>query len=278
VRALVLSGGGSRGAWQAGVIKALADAGRRWDVIAGVSVGALNAGLLAQFPKDLQAKAADQLLDFWLGIQGNQSVYKRWFPFGRLHSLWKGSLYDTSPLEKLVKANVDPLLYKTSGVKLIVGAVCLETGDYRAITGEEENIAEWILASSAFPAMFPPRKIDGGSWVDGGVRDITPVTDVVDMKPDEIDLVLTGDLDSGPGIFPSEKTKNVLNIALRTAFIMSDEVFNSDLDRVPEAQLPRIKVYQPPIHLNMGDSMQFDPTTIARLLQAGLFTNVAPTT
>lgn len=270
MRALVLSGGGSRGAFEAGVVKALTDEGVRWDLIAGISVGALNGGLLAQFPRDLQGQAADHLLRFWDGITGNSSVYKRWFPFGRLHALWTGGLYDTSPLKKLVRANVEPEMYKTSGVELIVGSVCLETGDYKAVTGDEPNIADWILASSAFPAMFPPVEIDGKHWIDGGVRDISPISDVMSKNPDHVDLVLCGDLAEGAGPFPVKETKNAIEVALRAAYVMSDEVFNTDLDQVPEAQRPKIHVYQPPADLVMADGLQFDPKDITRMIQGGL--------
>lgn len=270
MRALVLSGGGSKGAFQAGVIRSLTDKGRTWDTIAGVSVGALNGSFLAQFPKKDQIAGSQFLLKFWLEVRGDKSVFKRWFPFGRLHGLWKGGLYNTKPLEELVRKNVDPGLLQASGVKLLMGAVNLESGEYRYVRGTDSNIHDWILASSAFPAAFPPRKIDGGNWVDGGVRDITPITDVLDENPDEIDVILTGNPANGGGTAPAKDAKNVLKVAMRSAMLMSDEIFCSDMDRVPEKDLPRIKVYCPDADFQMADPLTFDPDHIHRMLTHGL--------
>lgn len=270
MRALVLSGGGSKGAFQAGVLKSLVDRGFRWDVIAGVSVGALNGAFLAQFPKEKQAEGVAKLVDFWKEIEGDKSVFKRWFPFGKLHALWKGALYDTSPITKKVKATLDPEALKASGVKLVVGAVCLETGEYRAIQGSEPDIHEWVLASAAFPVAFPPRKVDGKNWVDGGVRDITPITDVLDSGAVEIDVVLTGPLNEPEAIFPSKDAANAVPLAIRVANIMANEIFNSDLDRVPDDERSRVKVYCPPNGSELSDPLSFDPKKIASMYELGL--------
>lgn len=270
MKVLVLSGGGSKGAFQAGVVKSLVDRGMRWDAIAGISVGALNASFLAQFPKERQAEGVQQLVKFWKEVKGNSSVYKRWFPFGRLHAMWKGGLYNTSPLEKTVKANVDQNLLACSGVKLLIGAVCLESGEYRYVSGDEPNIHEWILASSAFPVAFPPRKIEGQAWIDGGVRDQTPITDVLDLKPEHIDVVLTGPLGEPVASFPTADSENGLQVALRTANLMADEIFNSDLDRVPEASRPFIKIYSPPRDAKMSEPLTFDPQQISYMYEVGL--------
>lgn len=272
MRALVLSGGGARGAFQAGVIRSLAARGFFWDVIAGVSVGAINGSFIAQFPKGafgLYLHPANKLIDFWQSIEGNRSIYREW-PLGKLQSLWKGSLYDTSPLRKIIKDNLSPVAIKSFGVKLIVGATCLETGEYRSVDVASTNdMCEWILASSAFPVAFPPSKINGANWVDGGVRDITPITDVLDLKPDHIDVILTAPLGVPAGSFNASSANNALNVALRTANLMADEVFNSDLDRVPEHDRSRITVYSPPVDLKLPDALDFDPKSIRELIEAG---------
>lgn len=268
MRVLVMSGGGSHGAFEAGVVKSLVDKGVRWDAIAGVSVGALNAAVLCQFKKDEQAGAVLRLKEFWDQVKGNQSIYKRWFPFGWLHGLWKGSLYNTAPLQKTVHDQLDRGALNQSDVKLLVGAVCLETGEYTYVSGSDPNIQDWVLASSAFPGAFCPIKVRGNTYVDGGVRDITPITDVLDMKPDQIDVILCGHLGAQAG--PFSKTTNVLEVGLRTAFLMSDEVFNSDLDRVPEIDRPKMNIYQQPIDTPFPDGLDFNPADIARMYQVGL--------
>lgn len=270
MRVLVLSGGGSWGSFQVGAIQALVEQGHRWDAIAGVSVGAINAAFLAQFLKSNQPQAAQDLATFWSKIEGNKSIYKRWFPFGRLHSFWKGSLYDTSPLAALIYKNLSPGYLLTSGVRLLVGAVCLETGEYHYIEGTDPQIAEWVLASSAFPAVFTPRKINGQTWIDGGVRDVTPVTDVLHLDPEIVDVILTAPLGEPSGSLVTKKTQNVVHVGLRSVGLLAQEVFNGDLDRVPEVVRPRIHVYSPPLDLARPDALDFNPQDIARLYKAGL--------
>lgn len=236
MRALVLSGGGSRGAFQAGAIYGLAKAGHQWDLVAGVSVGALNGALIAQYPPEQHLEAATRLRDMWLGLEGNKSIYKNWI-LGPIMGLWKGGIYNTAPLRKLVYANLRPEAYKTSGVKLRMGAVSFETGDYRYITEETQNLGEWIMASSAFPCAFPPVKIDGQTWMDGGVRDVTPLKDVIDelkangeQPPNApVDVVLTNTINGQLGLIDSKKANNVINVGLRALDVMGNEVYRGDI-------------------------------------------------
>jgi hypothetical protein len=113
IKALVLSGGGAYGSYQVGVLKALAEKNLvGWDVIAGVSVGAINTLWLSSFNKEEILEAIKSLEILWgTLIQGNKSIYKPWFfkPFNYVASLWKGSLYNTKPLLNLLKENTNDL-------------------------------------------------------------------------------------------------------------------------------------------------------------------------
>lgn len=267
MRILVLSGGGSRGAFQAGVIDALShNTKNRWDMIFGVSVGALNGAFLAQFPKDDIALASECLNNFWFGIKGNQSVYKRWNPFGKLHALWKNSLYDTSPLKQMVYSNLSKSALRTSRVELGIGAVCLETGEYATISGLSDDIHDWVLASSAFPVAFPPVKINEKNWVDGGVRDITPISDVFKFNPDHVDVILTAPMSDYLG--GNGQSRNAIDVALRTASIMSHEVFLNDLENIPAEFKNKVSVYSPTVSL--PDPLDFNPDVIVSLHSNGL--------
>lgn len=270
MRVLVLSGGGSKGSFQAGVVKSLVDKGHRWDAIAGVSVGSINGSFLAQFPKERQVEAADTLVKFWRDMKGNGDVYKRWFPFGRLHSLWTGGLYNTAPLLDKLKKNLDPQALANSGVRLLIGAVGLESGEYHYVEGTHSNIHEWVLASSAFPVAFPPVLVDGQHWIDGGVRDTTPISDTLSLVPDAIDVVLCGPLDTPVGGFTIKDSGNALKVALRAANLMADEIFNGDMLQVPEAKRQILNVYAPPAGVELSEPLTFDPKSIARMLDLGL--------
>jgi len=267
-RALVLSGGGAHGAYQVGVLKRLiGEYQRQYDIIAGVSVGSINAVHIAQFEPVAQPIGVQELEEFWMGIKGNSSIFKEWC-LGKMAGLWKGGMVNPAPLEKLLRSNVNPERLKKSGVKLRVGAVNLKTGLYKYVTETQENIIEWIMASAAEPGAFPPRWIDGDPWTDGGVRDVTPVSDVLADNPDHIDVVLTSLKDGSPGTEDPEKMKNVAYLGLRCASLLSDEVWVNDLALIPPEWKSKVTIYAPKVPLPYT-SMDFSPVKITGAIEQG---------
>ena len=110
MKALVLSGGGSKGAYQCGALKyILGELKVPYDIFCGVSVGAINCGFLAQFKAGEEKESVAQLSKLWDEID-TPKIYQRWKPFGRLHALWEKSFYDSSPLHKLITLNRHILL------------------------------------------------------------------------------------------------------------------------------------------------------------------------
>src|SRR5438067_12234831 len=102
-RALVLSGGGAKGSWQVGACHHLiAERGLWFDVIAGVSAGAVNAATLAQaHDPDELATELEHLRSVWLGLRGSHDVYRRrWL--GALGTVLarRASLYNAAPLRR----------------------------------------------------------------------------------------------------------------------------------------------------------------------------------
>src|SRR5690606_14813151 len=125
-----LSGGGSNGSFQAGAIKYLVGAGRKYEVFTGVSVGAINAAHMAMYNQQASELAASSLVKLWENLR-TKDVYKRWFPFGKLHALWKQSLYNTEPLQQLIRNNLKPEQILKNKNELRVGAVSLTSGEYK---------------------------------------------------------------------------------------------------------------------------------------------------
>src|SRR5690606_21267320 len=113
-------------------------------------------------------------------IKGNNSVYKKHAPwiFNYITSLFKGGLHHTRPLMEIINRRFDKKRLQSSGVELKIGAVGLKSGKYVTIT-EKDVSPEWIMASSAMPVFFDPVEINGEKYVDGGVRNITPICDVI---------------------------------------------------------------------------------------------------
>lgn len=227
-RGLALSGGGEKGAYQVGALKALYfDAGRTYDVLAGVSVGAINAAHQAQYPKHEEAKGWRDLHELWMGLTDDK-VYKRWRPFGILQALFNRSLYNSSSLLKYLRERLDERAIAQSGHELRVGATSLTTGDFRIFNEKQEPLSDLVYASAAFPVAFGPAEIAGEWWADGAIRTATPVKACIEAGCTHIDVVMLTPrkvrqvFDSTPGI---------VDIATRAIALMTAEITENDLEQ-----------------------------------------------
>ena len=288
-RALVLSGGGSRGAYQVGAIQALLEAGRTWDTIHGISVGALNASWIAMHSTIEQPHCGKGLLDIWNNIKTSDDIFTRWNPIkpiNYLYSMWKGSLHSGQPLKNIVDKFLDRERIVSSGVKLTVGCVNLNTSEYTVIDGENIAIKEFILASSHLPLVFEPIDLYGEKWVDGGIRHQIPIYEALKERPDEIDIVLTSPIAIRDRVLPATNLTSAPRVALRASEIMSDQIYLMDCYTVLRAartlENVKINVFIPSVSPNQN-SMDFDKEkiqagirlgyeeTLAKLMQKGDF-------
>lgn len=275
MRALVLSGGGSRGAYQVGALKYLLGIEERhYDIICGSSVGALNAGYLSMFPQGNEPEAANGLVSMWRDVD-DDFIYKKWF-FRYLATLWRPSLYNSKPLHNEVRQRLDATKIKSSGKHLSVGAVSLYTGEYRTWSENDENIVEAVLASSAFPGVFLPVEIDNELWTDGGVRENTPIGNAIDLGATEIDVILT----FPKGIPGHMKNDNTVDVVKRTIDLLTTEVFENDLKmarlynevlenkEIEGKRRVTINVLRPSLNL-IDDPLDFDPRKIQTNMSRG---------
>src|SRR3546814_5424093 len=132
-QAIVPGGGGAKGAFQVGVVHELVvKRGVAIDIVAGVSTGAIQALGVAQ--DDVPG-----LLDAWLGIKGNGSIYKE-RPLGVIGGLLgEDAIYDAAPLKRLLKGFADAEKLAASGRKLLLGVVNLGTGTSRSRSEEHTS-------------------------------------------------------------------------------------------------------------------------------------------
>lgn len=231
-RALVLSGGGSRGAWQVGAINALLESGRCWTSVHGVSVGALNGAFLAMHPPWEQFKQIKNLLKLWQNIKDSNDIYKPWFDFKPVNyvmSMFKGSINSGEPLENLVSSIWDKEKIERSGVNFTVGCTSLSTGEYRHFNQYHENFFKYVLASSHLPIIFPPLFIDSHLWVDGGIRHQIPFSEALAEEPDEIDVILTAPLRVSDRLGQLSVAASAPKTAIRASEIMSDQIYANDV-------------------------------------------------
>ena len=195
-RALVFSGGGSRGAYEIGAWQALEDLGIRFQAFYGTSIGAMNAALAAQG----DVEKARQL---WENIEVSQIVAvgegqefsinrmiankREVIPFLLDNAKYLGA--DISPLEDLVAANVDEGRVRASGVTLGVMTARLpqmQPVPKRLSGMEEGTLHDWVIASASCFPVFPLKAIGQDRYVDGGLFDNLPVGMALADGADEV--------------------------------------------------------------------------------------------
>jgi NTE family protein len=218
--ALVLSGGGAKGAFQVGAEKYLREElGYSWDVIGGVSVGALNGSMLAM-------EKYSRLEAIWRTIS-SQSVYSGTINLLTLWKLYRGakSIYSNDPLASIVEKEIEP---EKIVKELRIGTVSLNSGRYTVYGGDDPNIKKAVLASTVVPVIWPPQYVsrECQMMVDGSLRRFSPIGDVLDADPEEV--VVINCWPKHPAAL-TEPPRNILDIAIRALDISSAGIIYSDI-------------------------------------------------
>jgi NTE family protein len=240
--ALVLQGGGALGAYQAGVYEVLDDAGIHPNWVAGISIGALNAAIIAGNAPEhrverlrafWQTICRPPLLPTWLtppldpgawelpwqnGLSGwaalralteGQPGFFTPRPFPLLP--WRGSpatasWYDTTPLKATLERLVDfdRINHKTA-MRVSVGAVNIRTGNFVYFDNSQGPLrVEHFIASGSLPPGFPATEIDGEFYWDGGMVSNTPLYKVLSDASSGDSLIFQVDLWSSRGELPRD--------------------------------------------------------------------------
>ncbi|HWU69366.1 MAG TPA: patatin-like phospholipase family protein [Stenotrophobium sp.] len=185
--AFVLAGGGSLGAVQVGMLKALIGAGIVPDMVVGASVGAINGACLAGQP-DMNGIA--RLEQIWLGLT-RQRVFPL-SPWGMLCGLLQHRNYLMSP-QGLADVITDGLPCKRlEDTRLPFHAVATDLLSGKAVTLSSGPATEALLASAAIPAVFPPVRLGGCELVDGGLASNTPMRTAVALGATRLIVLPTG--------------------------------------------------------------------------------------
>jgi NTE family protein len=231
----VLQGGGALGAYQAGVYEAVAEAGYEPDWVSGISIGGINAAIIAgNTPEDrlphLRAfweritpfevhplpdmgEAAHQTFNRFsaalTALLGLPGFFKPRFPPACMHPPGAPgalSLYDTSPLHALLQELIDfDRINAKRSMRLSLGAVNVRSGNSVCFDNTRRPIAaEHVMASAALPPAFPPVEIDGECFWDGGLVSNTPLSYVLTEGPREDTLVFQVDLFGAAGGLPRD--------------------------------------------------------------------------
>lgn len=268
--ALVLQGGGALGSYQAGVYEALAEGGYLPDWVAGISIGAINAALIAGNPPERRVRA---LREFWEMVSAPTALWPDLPVPGWAQAVRNGaalsalafgqpgffhpmppargatSYYDTSALKGTLERLCDFDRINDGKVRLSVGAVNIRTGNFAYFDSAHRRIQpEHVMASGALPPGFPPVEIEGEQYWDGGLVSNTPLQYVLDDLPRQPTLAFQVDLFNARGTLPAnlaevEERRKDIQYSSRTR--MGIDTFRGAhnmrrhihqlLDRLPEA-------------------------------------------
>ena len=229
--ALVLQGGGALGAYQIGCYQALAEAGIQPDWVIGISIGAINAAVIAGNSAERRLERLEQL---WADISRPDGWghlltgdLRRWFNLGSaMEAIFWGqpnfftprlpapllghgrpeatSFYDTGPLRASLLRLADFDRINRGEVRLSLGATRVRTGELVFFDNRRDTIGpEHVMASGALPPGFPAVAVEGDYYWDGGCVSNTPLEAVVEDQPESDTLVFMIDLWAGSGPVPT---------------------------------------------------------------------------
>ncbi|PWW04044.1 NTE family protein [Hoeflea marina] len=287
---LVLQGGGALGSFQAGAYEVLSGRGYEPEWLAGISIGAINAGIIAG---NEPANRLRRLRGFWeeitndvLGhplfgdvrsrtafneisanlslVNGVSGFFRPWWPFA-----WPGtgpaargvSFYDTSPLLKTLTDIIDFDYLNERGPRLSLGAVNIKTGNFAYFDSTTTRLGpEHIMASGALPPGFPPVEIDGHWYWDGGLVSNTPLQHVLENSGERPLCIFQIDLFSARGALP----ESLIEVAQREKDIRYSSRTRLTTDRF--LQLHDISAAAQRLQEKLPDEFKDDPD-LKRLLE-----------
>ena len=198
-KALVLSGGGTKGIYQCGAIRALKEIGRdQWDIITGTSVGALNAAMMVQGDLDAMEEMyanlkPENIVNGYvpkdLSLTGLIKDRRNVLP--ALGEYLKNEGLDISPLRELVDRYYDPERFFASGIDF--GCICARRQNNEPVYVTKEQMKEdgrqWLVASAAAYPVFPVQVIGGEEYVDGGYADNCPIDFAMQLGAEEVTAI-----------------------------------------------------------------------------------------
>jgi len=251
--ALLLQGGGALGAYQAGVYQGLDEYDIVPDWVAGISIGAINASIIAG---NAPAARVDALRRFWnkvssepysavasaiapvaIGSEAGRRGFNQMSaaavlaagvpgfftprvlpPFFQMNgSAGATSFYDTRPLRTLLEQYVDFDRINAGSTRFSAGAVNVRSGNFVYFDSTTHDIrCEHIMASAALPPGLPAIEIDGERYWDGGLVSNTPLQWVLQCGPRQDTLAFQVDLWSARGKLP----RNIMEVATRQKEIL----------------------------------------------------------
>ena len=184
--AFVLAGGGSLGAVEVGMLRALAEQGVRPDFIVGASAGAING---AYFASDPTADGVDKLDRVWRGLTRRHIMPLGLQDLLRM-ALRRDYLVDPRGLRRLLEQHLSYRQLEEAVVPMHIVTTDMVLGTEVLLSSGP--VIDAVLASTAIPGVFPPVRINGRDLIDGGVANNTPISSAVRLGATRIIVLPTG--------------------------------------------------------------------------------------
>ena len=282
-KALVLSGGGARGAFQVGVWKYLQEIDWTPDLICGTSIGAVNAAAIGS------GMSVERLIHVWRSHNRSEIYRLKGLQF--LKSMRRGtplkSVLDTAPLRALLTRHLNLEALRRSPIEVVISAVHLATGRLHLYNQDVIEI-DHLMASSAMPILFPWQSIHGEPFWDGGVMANSPLFIALERKMEEIIVVLLSPV-GHRSLTPPATLREGLELLLEHFLMGSCQsimpLFNASpadargdawpsslpfAHHVTERPLrPKISVIAPTRMLGLSSLLNFSARQVNRLIHAG---------
>ena len=303
---LVLQGGGARGAYQIGVLKAVAEIIKLrrspFSIISGASVGAINAAPLAASSGDFQ-RGVQHLEKLWRGLHCEDVYFThasaiattsaRWLwsiVFGALGVAAPCSLLNNAPLRTLLDRETNWQNLHKAIRRGNLDALCITASSYRdgqAVTWfmGSDDINEWerakrigvraeigtehLMASSALPFVFPAVKIDGHYYGDGSLRLTSPFSAPIRMGAERLFIISVRDVKVGPQAGKEPAYPSIGEMAGHALDIMFNDNLDADherLCRINDSLLRMSDTARKDMSLRQIDTLMISPSRDLRVV------------
>ncbi len=258
-RAMILSGGGARGAFQVGVWQYLSEIGWRPQLICGTSVGGINAAAMGC------GMTVGTMTRLWKSYSRHRmyrmTLHKFLLTMGqkdRFHSMM-----DTAPLRRILGETLDIESLRRCDMEIRVTAVNMRTSRIRYFNQQEITV-DHLLAASAMPLIFPWQTIDGDPYWDGGVIANTPLQPALDGGAETIVAVLLSPIGCRP--LPLPRTHRDLAELAFEQFLVGSFLVSREQ---PAARTARILTVCPSNPLGFKSFLNFDGARAEALIREG---------
>ena len=221
--AFVLGGGGHRGAYEVGMLKALVEAGIRPDVVVGTSIGAINGVAIAADPSSAMV---ERLADTWHGISAGKAFRGNVIARTVNAVRYRTHLHSNHPLRHLIEGVVPARQFEDLEVHFECVAACIE--DAAEHWFSSGPLVDAVLASSALPGVLPAVELDGKHYIDGGVVNSIPVSRAIEVGATELYVLQVGHIHE-----PLETPRTPWDVAMVAFEISRRHRFLGELERMP---------------------------------------------